>query len=144
MYGNLDQLKKRISEDTLIQLTDDQDMGVINEAVITEIAAGVDELIDGYLRGNYGLPLSPVPGLIQAIALDLYVYEIFGRRPTFGIPEAVDKKRAAQVKVLEKIQSGAVQLGSAGAVSAPAQTSKNSIQAVAPKAVFDPDTLDRY
>ena len=128
MYGSLDQLKKRLPESELIMLTDDDSTGEFNEAVFQELAAGVDELIDSHLRGRFALPLNSVPGIISAIALDLYLFELYGRRPTFEIPKTVETKRNNQMRVLVGIKKGDIQLGIAGVATPAAATSINSIQ----------------
>lgn len=143
-YCTLNNLTTRIPEHDLIQLTDDDDQGQVNETVVTDTIASVSEMIDGFLRGRYALPLLPVPGMIRAIAVDLVIYDLYGRRPTFGIPEAVEKKQAAQMKVLKQIQDGVVTLGSAGTTSPAAELSANTIQAAPPRPVFTPDTLRNY
>lgn len=144
MYGSLDELKKLIPESELIQLTDDENTGAVNDAVILELVSGVDELIDSHLRGRFALPLDPVPPLIRKIALDLYVYEIYGHRPVFGIPESIEKKRTAQMKVLASIRSGELQLGIAGAATPAAPSSPNSIKSGGIIPVFTPDTLKNF
>lgn len=144
MYCTLDDLKKRIPENDLIQLTDDADQGVIDEATVNDLIASAGEVIDGYLRGRYALPLNPVPGMIRAIALDLVIYVLYGRRPTFGIPEAVEKQQAVQMKILKQIQDGVVTLGSNGVATPAAATSKNIILVSAATPVFTNDTLRNF
>ena len=71
-YNTLDKIKKlRIPEALLIQLTDDADLGIIDEEIAAGVIAGSDALIDGYLRGRLILPLSPVPDLIPGSARHL-------------------------------------------------------------------------
>ena len=144
MYGSIDELKRRIPESTLIQLTDDNGLGEVDESVIQELAAGVDELIDSHLRGRFSLPLSPVPGIIRAIALDLYIFEVYGRRPEFGIPDAVEKKRGAQMKVLVGIKNGDIQLGIAGSATPAAAAPANSIQVAPGNSVFTTESLKNF
>ena len=103
-YCTLDDIKsKRIPESTLVDLTDDDNAGVVDEAVVAGTIADADELIDGYLRGRYLLPLAPVPGLINSLSADLAVYHLFGRRAEFEIPKSVSEKNANALKVLDKI-----------------------------------------
>jgi phage gp36-like protein len=143
MYcGDIDQLKKRIPEEVLVQLTDDQNLGVIDEAVILEIGAGVDELIDGKLRGVYELPLATVPGIIKAIATDLMIYELHSRR--VGIPESIEKKYTNQMKILDQIHSGAVRLGIGAVITPPAETATEGLLVATGDKMFSPAILDRY
>jgi len=141
-FGTLDDLKKRIPEEVLVQLTDDQGLGLVDEAVVNEIAATVDEVIDGKLRGVYELPLSATPGIIKAIAGDFMMYELYGRRLT--IPESVEKKYANQMKILDQIHNGAIRLGLGAAQTPPAETPAEGLLVTSGTKLFSPDTLDRY
>ena len=61
-YNTLDKvIKLRINEETLIALTDDNNVGVIDEETAAGVISGGDAYIDGYLRGKLKLPLDPVP-----------------------------------------------------------------------------------
>ena len=51
-----------IPEMTLIQLSNDDPSAMQpNESVIEDGVRQAEELVDGYLRGRYTLPLDPVP-----------------------------------------------------------------------------------
>lgn len=143
MYcGDIDQLQKRIPEEVLIQLTDDQNLGVIDESVVLEIGADVDELIDGKLRGVCELPLAVIPGIIKAIAGDLMIYELHSRR--LGIPESIEKKYTNQMKVLDQIHNGAIRLGIGAVVTPQSETPAEGMLVSAGDKIFSPGNLDRY
>lgn len=111
MYCTLTDLKQDISEKELEQLTDDERLGAINETRINAIIADASELIDGFLRGRYTLPLSPVPTVIKTIAKEITIYRIFLRKKRQTITKEMTDNYNAQIKLLEKIQKGEITLG---------------------------------
>lgn len=142
MYASLEDLKKRVPEEVLVQLTDDNGLGVVDEAMVLGIAADVDELIDGKLRGVYELPLTSVPGIIKAIALDLLTYELYSRRLT--VPESVKDRFANQMKVLDQIHSGAIKLGIGAVITPAAETPSDGMLVSSGDKIFSSDLLERY
>ncbi len=132
----------RISEETLIQLTDDDNLGVVDSALVELHAADAAELIDGYLRGRYTLPLETTPGIIKSLALDLTVYSLYSRRAEFETPKPVLERQQAALKILREIQSGVIALGAAG-VETPSTVS-GAGKVAAPERIFTKTVLDNY
>jgi phage gp36-like protein len=118
-YCTLDDLKQNISEAELIQLTDDERLGAINEKRVNAIGVDVDDLIDGFLRGRYPLPLDPVPQIIRSIAKEMRIYKLFLRKKRQTITKEMTDNYNAQIKLLEKIQRGDITLGGETGGSAP-------------------------
>lgn len=144
-YNTLEKVKKlRISEDALIQLTDDQDLGVIDEETAAGVISESDAFIDGYLRGRLKLPLDPVPDLIPGLALDIYAYGFYALKPTFEMPKTISDRYAAAVKTLQLIQKGDVKLGAAELETPAATTSEETLLVSSGTAMFSPNVLDRY
>jgi phage gp36-like protein len=129
-------------EEDLIDLTDDGDTGVVNQEVVDKAIATAGELIDGYLRGRYTLPLDPVPGLLTALAADITLYRLYARRPRLTIPESLDGRYKNALKLLSEIQKGTVTLG-AGTPEAPV-TAPAVSQVQAPERIFTDDMLSKY
>lgn len=111
MYSSLNDIKKSISESEIVNLTDDNANGYIDETVVNECLSKADELINGYLRGKYLLPIVNVPSLIKNISVELAIYYLYSRRFRTDIPESIEKIYKAQVKILEQIQKGFIVLG---------------------------------
>ncbi|MBT0665763.1 DUF1320 family protein [Geobacter pelophilus] len=144
-YCTIDDIKsKRIPEQTLIQLTDDQGLGQIDTAVVDGIISDADELIDGYIRERYELPLANVPGMLKTLSVDISVYNLYGRRPEFETPKAVNDKHGVALKILMSIQKGEIKLGIAGAVSPASTSSPARAKASTPTRIFTDDNLNRY
>ena len=111
MYCTLDDLKQDISEQELMQLTDDERLGAVNEGRINTAAGNASELIDGFLRGRYNLPLDPVPAIVKTIAKEITIYRLFLRKKRQSITKEMTDNYNAQIKLLEKIQKGEITLG---------------------------------
>lgn len=142
-YCTLDDIKKLIPEQFIAQLTDDAvpsddpDTDKVDKAI-----ADAGELIDGYLRSRYDLPLSPVPGLIGKLAVDIAVYNLYSRRPEGEMPETVKDRYRDALRVLEAIQAGKVTLGTtSGTTPEPGQYKSNKDSC---DRVFTDEVLNKY
>ena len=70
------------------------------------------EIVDGYLRSRYVLPLSQVPTLVRNICLQLARFWLYSRRPEGkGFPDNVKETHTQALKDLERIQNGKLHLG---------------------------------
>ena len=104
-YCTLEDLKTTVPEEKLIELSDDSIPPVaIDEDVVDEKIADADDLIDGYLRGRYTLPLSVTPRTIKNLSVDIAVYNLYTRRPERGIPEEISRKYEVALKLLSDIK----------------------------------------
>lgn len=144
MYCTLDDIRATVPENDLVQLTDDatppaEVNGVIADRAITD--AG--ELIDGYLRGRYPLPLFPVPGLINTLACDVAIYRLYSRRIRLAVPEMVGERYKNGLKILEQLQAGKISLGAEGAGGG-VTPAAGGPQFTAPERVFTRDGLGDY
>lgn len=109
MYASLDDLKKQLPEDLLLQLTDDAGAGIIDVAVADTALETADVEIDGYLGARYGLPITPVPAIIAKQAVDIAIYNLYARRQ--GPPEHWQKRYENVIRFLERIADGRISLG---------------------------------
>lgn len=130
MYCSLADILALVPEDDLIQLTDDTNPPAsVDETKVDRAIGDAGELIDGYLRGRYDLPLSPVPGLLNTLAADIAVYRLYARRVKLTPPEGVSERYKHALKLLDKIRSGELQIGA---------TSTGGASDAASQAVFIP------
>ncbi len=136
-----DIIAARIDERTLLQLTDDQNSGSIDGTVTDSIIAEVSELIDGYLRGHYTLPLNPVPKLLTGIALDLCTERLYARRVALDTPDHVTRARKNALEMLRQIQLGNLRLGAA---ATEVESSHDSAVVSAPASIFTPEALEEF
>ncbi|MBT0664776.1 DUF1320 family protein [Geobacter pelophilus] len=113
--------KKRIPTDTLIQLTDDDNVGIIGEPVVAGCIDDATILVNGYLRGRYPIPLpDPAPGLIVTITADLASYGIYASKPQFDVPDTIKARRETAIALLIRIQDGKMQIYDETSTGAPA------------------------
>lgn len=97
---------------TLTQLSnDDPAARQPDENVIANSVRQAEELVDGYLRGRYQLPLDPVPTVLRDAVLYLARHWLYQRRPEGALPDAVISARKDTLKLLESIRDGVITLG---------------------------------
>jgi phage gp36-like protein len=105
-YSTLADLIKLAPEKTLIQLTDDELLGVVNQARIDEAIAAADAEVDGYC-GDYALPFSPVPPIVRNMSADMALYRLYARRVT-AMPEVRKDAYNNALARLRDISKGAI------------------------------------
>lgn len=109
-----------IPEMTLIQLSNDDSSAMeANESVIEDGVRQAEELVDGYLRGRYTLPLDQVPTVLRDAVVYLARHWLYQRRPEGALPDAVKDSRKDTIKLLESIRDGVVTLGMPSGQAAP-------------------------
>lgn len=97
-----------IPEQELINLTNDDVTDTnpsINEVQLNAAIAFAENLINGFLRGKYQLPLKNVPEFISKTAADIAVYRLYLRRPQ-DLPDHIKENYKMAVSLLDKIQKG--------------------------------------
>lgn len=139
-------LERRLTRDRLIELTDDAvpPSSVDTDVLDAEIAAA-GEIVDGYLRDRYVLPLDPVPGLVREITADLTAYRLWTRRPDANgeAPKNLERADSTARQLLREIQAGKVTLGVAAGQPDPAPHA-SSIRVNTRRREFGEDTLESF
>jgi phage gp36-like protein len=108
-YSALSDITDDLDEEILIQLTDDEDTGAVNESRVTAAIAKADAEIDSYLSKRYTLPLSSTPEVIKKLSVDIAIWNLYSRRNKM---EEVRKARYdAAVKLLVAMSKGDATLG---------------------------------
>ena len=138
MYTALDNITGQISEATLIQLTDDEGIEIVNTDRVDAAIADADALIDGYCSSRYVVPFNPVPAIIAKCSLDIAVYNLYARRVE-TMPEVRDKNYANAIKLLQSISKGDVSLGAS--TMAPKSEPARTAAATSNTRQFTRDTL---
>lgn len=144
MYCTVTDIQAIVPEHELIELTDDASPAeIVIEEIVNRAIADAGELIDGYLRGRYTLPLSPVPGLLNTLAADVAIYRLYARRLRLAPPEAVAERYKNTIKILDQIQAGKISLG-AEAAGGGVTPSTGGPQFSAEERLFTRQTLRDY
>lgn len=140
-YCTLADLRLRLPESRLVELTDDTHPnaeGEVQVAVVDRAIESAGDLIDSYLGQRFSLPLVQVPKIVRQIAEDLAICFLYDRATEMSPPEGMTARRAASEKLLEKIAAGELSLG------LPEQTAEPvSLSAVVAsgKALFSLDSM---
>ncbi|OPY07251.1 MAG: hypothetical protein A4E68_01933 [Syntrophaceae bacterium PtaB.Bin095] len=143
-YCTQNDLEKILPELDLIQLTDDTiPPAKINADNVARAISDAGELIDGYLRERYALPLDPVPGLLNTLAADIAVWRLYARRANIEPLEGVKERYKNALKLLEQIRDGGIALG-AGALTTPENGGGSVAVSTPGDRVFTRTTLENY
>jgi len=120
-YSTLTDIKKLIPEETVIQLTDDENTGAVVESRVTEAIAQADAEIDSYCGGRYTVPFATVPDIVKKISVDIAIYNLYSRKVE-ELPETRSDRYKNAIRQLEGISKGLISIGEADAP--PASTSE--------------------
>ncbi len=74
-------IQKRFSDKRLLQLTDDTNSGVINDATIDAMIADAESEFHLYAAKYYVTPISPVPEGLTKKLVDMACLNLMARRP---------------------------------------------------------------
>ncbi|MDR2452333.1 MAG: DUF1320 domain-containing protein [Candidatus Accumulibacter sp.] len=142
-YCTLSDLALAVPEATLIQLSnDDATATAIQEAVVAESVRQAEELVDGYLRGRYTLPLPQVPSIIKDMTVHLARHWLYARRPEGAdLPDAVTRSYKTAIQMLEAIRDNRITLGVPGGAAAP---EPGEMKVRARPSVFSDSLLEKY
>ena len=92
---------EQMEQDVLIQLTDDDDAGVVDDDKVTRAIANADAEIDSYCGTKYTVPFTTVPPIILTVSVDIAIYNLYARRR--GAPETIKERYDDRIAFLEKI-----------------------------------------
>lgn len=109
MYCTKADILDLLEEQKLVQLTDDENTGAVNDARVDKAIADASGEIDGYLGARYPLPLPVTPVIIRKCAVDIAIYNLFSR--TLGAPEERRDRYKDAVAFLGKVASGGISIG---------------------------------
>ena len=110
-YSTQADLLNHMTEQELIELTDDNNVGQLDPAKVDAAIAVADGMIDAYARGRYALPLV-VSEQVKQLSIDIAVWQLEKRRR--HIRDATQAAYDAALKFLEKLSSKKVQLDQPG------------------------------
>ena len=110
-YITLDDLLLEVSEADLVNLTDDEGLGMIHQERVAKAIASAQGEIDGYAGKRYSVPFDPVPPVIHAACVDISLYRLYGRG--VEVPTTWQQRYRNAVRLLENLAKGLIQLPAA-------------------------------
>lgn len=136
-------LLAQVSENQLIQLTDDNKLGQVITDTVTRAISDAEAEINGYLaaRSRYTVPVAvPIPALIKKLAIDIAIWNLYRRRQR--VPEDVRHGYEDARRMLESIAKGLISVGSDP--PPPASSTANSGEVFGPDRLYTRDTLGSF
>lgn len=103
-------IQEEVTESVLIELTDDERLGVANAARVTKAITAADTEIDSYLAQRYPVPMTEGLELLKDCSINLALERLFLRR-TGALPEDRKDRIAHVRKLLSDIATGRASLG---------------------------------
>lgn len=133
-------LERYISRNELIRLTDDENLGNIQEERLQEAINAATDEFNNYVRDIYDISLfpSPLPDQLTQIICDITIYNLYKRRYRLEMPESIVQIYNLAISQLNKIAKGELQ------VNLPKKTTAGfiKINKTEDDRVFNKDTLD--
>ena len=138
-YCTQSDLIARFGETELIQLTDRTNSGAINATVLDQAMVDAGAEIDGYLSGQYSLPLATIPANLTRLCCDMTRYRLYDQ----SRPDPVNERYVSAIRYLELVARGQIGLGPsvAGTLTSP---DASGITMSAGAAVFGRDAYDGF
>lgn len=139
-YATRTDMETRYRAVDLVELTDVNEPyeGAVNDTVLNQALADAAQLMDGYLRVRYGLPLAQVPDLLVRINCTI-AYRNLHRN---GAPEEIEAAYKDALKTLDLIRDRKMDIGIGEDEPAPA--TGGDVRFVGPGRVFSAETLEDY
>jgi len=118
MYNTINELKGQLPETKIIQLTDDEKLGTLNEPRATECGENADVEVDSYCGKLYSVPFATPPAEVKRLSLEIWIYNLYKRRM---VPEEIEKRYDKAISQLKDIAKGLKTLGVDPAPAAPTE-----------------------
>ena len=99
----------RLTQKDLIELTDDDDTGAVNTAIVSAALEEASGRVDSYCRARYVTPLQQSDD-VKSLTLDITVYLLFSRRRETRISETVKDRYDQAMAFLKDISTAKASL----------------------------------
>lgn len=117
MYCDVQDIKDDLTEKVVAQLSNDENPNVVNEEIVRKYISESTQLIDGFLRSRYSLPLEKEHSIIKKVCVDVVKYELYKRRGK--VFDNIQNLYKDGISTLEKIQKGMIILDEGTAETRP-------------------------
>ena len=109
VYISADDLRLRLSEPTYLGIFDDDNDGTADATAVAATIRDAEAYVNGYLRGVYTIPLSPVPDQAKRISLDVAEMYAYARNRAFTRGDVVAMQKAVREELMD-IRKGVIRL----------------------------------
>lgn len=123
-YCTKQDLIDRFGQDELVDLTDRDSTGMIDDTVLDQAISDASAEMDGYLASRYQLPLVNIPQTLKPLACNIARYKLYDEQAS----EQVTKRYDAAIKFLFSVSKGEISLGVDGSGSKATSTDLADIQ----------------
>lgn len=108
-------LENRLSAETVVQVFDDNNDGVVDAGPLAQLQADCDSYVEGFLRGIYDLAVvrTTPPNQVKRLSLDYAVAQCAKRRPGYVKRDWKELEDACRSELVD-IRSGKVRLDVVG------------------------------
>lgn len=113
-YCTLEDVRGHVPESRLVEVTDDLRPaagGSVIETVVDKAIVESSRLIDTYIGKRFRLPLPAIPQVLNMIAIDLTIYNLYERVTEMNVSEGMTRRYDNAVAILKRIASGEADLG---------------------------------
>lgn len=124
-YSAKTDILEQLDEDILIQLTDDNDAGIVDDDVVTRAIADADSEIDSYCGKRYAVPFTTIPNRLRKLSVDIAIYNLYSRRK--GAPEDRKTRYDNAIRFLKDVAKGLASLGEDDPDGSPADSNMPDI-----------------
>lgn len=106
-YTTIDNVKLDLEEKTLIELTDDNDNGVVDENVVNRQIRKADDTIDIYMRGRYPVDEDvTTPEFMVTLSTQLTIFYLYERKQRDVGNDSIMAIYDRSISQLKEIQKG--------------------------------------
>ncbi len=141
-YSTTQDLLTRITEQTLVQLTDTGGTGIVDETIVASAVADSDSMINSMISPVYQVPLTTVPPVIREISAAMTIYRLHLYRSVEPGVWKDEYERA--LGFLQSVAEGKIKLEGAVAEPPAAGDLSNSVDFDAKKRKFSRDELKEW
>lgn len=138
-YCTLDDLKRKVDERTLVELTDATASGLIDAATVDRAVRDASAMVDSFAGKHYKVPFNPVPHAV-ADAVSALAARALHRYRGLSSP-AWEQAGEEAMAFLEKLSEGKVALDGAVQKPAPSDDASSTLTFSASGRVFSRDLL---
>lgn len=134
-YCTVQDLIDRYGETEILELTDRDQSGSVDQTVAERAIDDASAEVDGYIGSRYDLPLDSPPAVLTRIAADIARYRLYDNLAT----EEVRKRYEDALRFLKSVGKGEISLG---ASEPPASTGSPMVSRG--RRMFDDDDLEGF